>query len=372
MKPLADPADRLAAILRRAGIRVVADTTIDCPGQVAIEQGSYVIRIRPNLPASHRLTVLQHELAHVLHGDLIAMQREHREPTRWNLATDQRINATLDPVVVAELNGVTPASLREHGMLARDLGEPRPAWSARSVYDAIVIPGTGADAGGIDSLTTDGTMTESAHAATVVRTRGIARAEGAESLLPDGNGGGGGILQGGDGRARRTWPTPRPEPSPAVAAILARLAAVAGRADRRRTWRRPGRLPELRGSAYEPRLHLLAGLDVSGSTDALLPTLGAVVAWLRRDPRWDVTCAVWADRAQVVTDLAATAATVGYGTQVQSLFAVAATRGVDAVVVATDGVIADWYPAPAMPVVWVVAGGADRRPPYGMVVHAQP
>jgi hypothetical protein len=366
---LADPADRLAAILRRAGIRIVEDATLDCPGQVAVERGEYVIRVRPNLPSAHRLTVLQHELAHVLHGDLLTMQRERRDPQRWNLATDQRINATLDPVAVAELNGVTPASLREHGMLTRDLGAPRPAWSARIVYDAIDL-GAGAtfDGGeGFDSLTTDGTMTESAHAATVVRARGIARAEGATDLLPNG-GDGGGILQGGDGSARRTWPTPRPEPSPAVAAILSRLAAVAGRADRRRTWRRPGRLPELRGSHYEPRLHVLAGLDVSGSTDSLLPTLGAVVAWLRRDPRWDVTCAVWADRAEIVSDLA-TAATVGYGTQVQPLFTLAATRGVDAIVVATDGVIADWYPAPAVPVVWAVAAPGDRRPPYGTVTY---
>ena len=342
----------LVEVCRRAGIevRVVNDALTD---SAEVVDGRYVITLcgrDANNPEVRHLA-LAHELAHILRGDLLALQERGYERLRWNIATDAVINESLRG---------RPAAWVSYEWVRKELSrEPLPEWlpSAETIYKALGQSpagggGTGLEGASHDALATDGTMTGVKHAETVIAARGALNDPGLGEALPQGlkealdKALGGGIGRGGRTAVDRL--EAEPVPSRELAQVLEAVAgAVRSRKERTRTWTRPGRTDWLRGTTYIPKPRLAVGLDVSGSTGVIRKLLDGLLIWAAQT--YEVDAWAWADRAAKI--VGRSVPDVGGGTSVQPFFA--QVGDADVVVVLTDGLIPDPKPLPEPPVVWV-------------------
>jgi predicted metal-dependent peptidase len=366
----------LESIVRAAGIKlnVVENLTIDgtnpLHGRAKVDKdGSYVIELNAQLDEKGYETVLMHELSHILHGDLLV---KDKDMMLWNIATDQRINAVLDHDEVKRLDGILPESLLEIEEI-KNLPRVPIAWPAVMVYEALEKEAEDMArhmANNLDEMVQEGDISETDHVKTILKVRKLAEASGVEeiqsqieSMIQEAIGKGNGT--------NRPIGKPLPKEVKAIRAVLDKIEAVHATKTRHiRSWRRPGRLPVLRGSYRQLVTKIAACCDVSGSTHSIVDVLSGVTFWLQKEEEYETLPVVWASTAEVINSFEDTSeASVGWGTAVQNLFDLLKKEQVDVAVIATDGYIDDWYPEPPFPVVWVLPGRNDRiNIPYGTTI----
>lgn len=134
----------IARITFRADIRYCNSACVDLRG---------IIRVHPDFAARQKDTELQfviaHELMHLLmlHHD----RRAHRDPLRWNLATDRIINRTLQRSAEAAGSGAGIFTMPKEGVIADEDQanltaeqlyqlEPEPPASLRQMHVTGLVP----------------------------------------------------------------------------------------------------------------------------------------------------------------------------------------------------------------------------------------
>lgn len=316
--------------------------------------GYHLIVNKDKIKAATAPTFLLHELAHIFRGDCL---RKEKHPKLMNLAADCLINHNLDRDDIEKLGGVF------YIPFAKELDLPTNYLvSTHVLYDAMVKMGDqyrkdhpqGCMFGEV-SQRGDPTDCETAHADTVLSARGAVLQELEKAI--------GGKLEGlalqagNNNSSGRKVRAPEPLPLALSDQIIRKLKSLTGTSQRVRSWRRPGRVEVLRGSAFEPKYKLLVAVDVSGSCISAWPTLGGVCAYLCK--RHSVDMCVFdteACKTKSLTDLPI----FGGGTLIQPVFALLNRGKYDALIVLTDGELFDWpgeAGLPDVPIIWIVLNG---------------
>lgn len=340
-------------LVRWARPRAEWSTEVPVAATCVDDHGRIRVLINPEvwgrLDDEARCVVLAHEVAHVVRGDLIVRVED---PARANWAQDLVINRTLDARPVLDRCGLRVPQWDE--MLAESLelpAAPTPGW--RVIYDAVTPPEGNGGEGGITADTRndpdgcegcgtrpggrDPDPMEILEAAQAASAAGVWRHE---------------------SRGRVVIPA---VDSRMLARLLARIRRVshAGIRVPTRTYRREGRVPELRGVARVPTIRVLVACDVSGSMTDVVQGLAALAHVRDIDTVW---CA-FADRIVDVWPRAPRALPQpSGGTLFGPVVEHAERAGVDVLVMVTDGMCADRPRPPRIPTVWITP--PDVRVPW--------
>lgn len=334
--------------------------------RVYFQGDRYILEVDQGLAPQYQVGVFFHELAHLVRGDLMkatSMGLKEQDWRLWNIATDAVINERLREVY----------ALPEGAIYHRDFqGAPPLGAGAEVLFRWLKDRNQDQEDFG----------------------QGQDQGRGAGDLGP---------LDPGDlEKAKRVWrriiatapnglpgvelPSIRTEVTkpmgytlPPLAPFLSRVlqAARGGGSVRlyRRTYARPGRMPYLRGVHRPWSGRIVLALDASGSMDKYTPTYLALTEALGRSglipERW-----VWADRASPWPEGAEMPA-VGWGTQLSPLLKALQASPPDALVIFTDGEIADPERAARaaqgleVPIFWVLVEGGEAPFPGEATFHVQ-
>jgi hypothetical protein len=144
---------------------------------------------------------------------------------------------------------------------------------------------------------------------------------------------------------------------------------------RARGWRRPGRLPCLRGTVRERRSRIVVLLDGSGSMDHWFPYAWSAVRQLTKTALPHVIIysdrVLWSGRAAPPEHIEG----LGGGTNVQPALDAAEQLEPDLIIVYTDGEHEDVIRQPAAPIIWVIVPDGKLRQthvrPKDKVIYTQ-
>jgi predicted metal-dependent peptidase len=322
-----------------------AATHIDSHGRVRIE-------VNPNVWATlddhARTQLLVHELLHVLRGDL-----EFAGDLRANYAQDMLINRLIDHQAIEnQLDGQVPLWTE---VIAEQLGlpfKPAPGW--KTIYER--LPEIKAHE--FCALSAEGQVDdlEVIEAASAVEKA----TEGRVKVTADR----------GAGRGTHRGPlVDIPAYKPSTLRRLLNAIEHTWHSTRRiprRTWRREGRTPWLRGTQPMPTVNILVAVDCSGSMSGILPELAAVARVPGIQAQWcafnDEIVGQWSDPPRRIPD-------AGGGTAFGPVTELAQRIKPDVLVMVTDGYPFDRPSAPRCPTIWVMPPNAPVVWP-GRVVTA--
>ncbi len=310
--------------------------------------------------------VLLHELLHIAAGDLLLLGSVRpQEAWAWQVATDVRINETLDPEWIAHYAGVTwssvaavcePAGLTRETATAEAIAQAlldQPGQAGRHPHGLCVVePGDRAVP-----------LPVGAEALERLAARAAAEAASAKGRLT-------GVTITATPRAVPPLPPAAPDPvGRALAALLARLPATGRRV--RRTWG-AGRIRREVPAPWMPRGRVLRRqpmvavlVDVSASLTGAEPIVARIAAGLTQASGATLRYAVHSNgplgpwRSTMAAARAAGDPGSG-GTAFAPAYAGA--HAYDAIVHITDGECADQPPRPAVPIVVVLTPGGQWRP----------
>lgn len=287
--------------------------------------------------------VLDHEIAHILRGDLLAGPiREN--PCLWNVACDAVINESLRDL---------PPGVR-WADLAADLGPlPHPVQGAFKLYEALKQRAEAGAAASFDVLSNDVPPGERGQAE---RHHAAAVLDAPRTLKERAAGAGAGL----DVHPARP-PAACGLGFPPLLPVVERIVRFLGQGQQRvrtRTFLREGRVEGLRGVARVPRARVVLALDCSGSMSEWVGAYWSLLAGLERRGL-EVEAWAWADEA-ARWPRGAPQPAVGGGTRLGSLWERLGGRP-DLVAVLTDGDLADTAEArrraPQVPLVWLLPPG---------------
>jgi len=345
------------ATLRKSGISLREDPAVPT-ACVHITQNKYEIILgkayTTGTPAQKR-TLLCHELGHIVRGDL---RRKGLDPESLVIAADACINDALDHAIVKELSLITYEFLRQK---FPELPPTLPTW--RTIYNILQKHKGTLNIAPPDTLK-PGEISDAGHAKIVLGIR-----EDMQKIFPE--------LAKQCKIANAGPSTSNPErkipsvplPAPAVTEILSRLNAlgISGNAIQSRSYSRPGRVSGLRGHIRAHMLLVSIGIDASGSTQSLLPILIGAAEWLSTE-KIEVELWAWATDATRIYDLHTIPDSIGFGTQVQSLYRKISPATTDALIILTDGEIVDAAPTWPGPIIWVGPDAIKELPGEHVVI----
>lgn len=336
-----------------------------------------------SLPESEQEAVLDHEMAHIIRGDLVS-PRLRSNPRLWNVCTDAVINEYLRgrlPEGAVMLEQVAPELWRD--------GAPPP--SAEAVWDALVRrerEQSGASAEGQNG-------SERREGGDESDNRSGPGAEGGESGASTTNERQGGhdtiVVTASPERAatehvKTVWrlsargfsideATARPSPGSQSAPTMEkaarkvfesllhrRLQEQYGAAKVRcRSWMRPARNEHIAGRSRSRRGRIAVCIDVSGSMDSIVTRAMAFARYSARIA--DVEVWVWASAAQRLKNKSERYS-VGCGTDPKALFESLRKDSYDAIVIVTDGEFEQLEMDDMKglaPITWVIIGYEQGR-----------
>ncbi len=341
------------AMWARRNIRLEFSTNMTFPtATTRLTPTGYQIIIHPDfaIGGEHTKLVLLHELSHIFRGDCVNKERM-KDPLLYNYAEDAIINQHLPQGVVKEIDNLQYFSLAEKIDLPTNY-----IVSTQVLYEKLKsLQKKGNCSCGGHSTKGNTEKCEEAHARTILSARGEVQRE-----LEKETGASfsrfthtaGNTTSGG---AKVEIPEPLPVALPNQ--ILRNLKNFFGTRKRSRSWRRPGRVPLLRGSIFEPKYHLLVAIDVSGSCVSFWPQLGGAAAYLAK--RHSVDISVF-DTKAIKTKSLTNLPIFGGGTLIQPVFDLFRQGKYDALIVLTDGQLFDWPKTETIlnnPIVWIVIDG---------------
>lgn len=322
------------------------------PAMVKLTPYGYIISIRSDIPqGDERDTLLSHEVGHILRGDLLV---KNVNPIVWNIAADACINSVLDRDIVRGLRGVDYDAVSKEFDL-----NPEQAPGAKVIYDLLKE--------NVEQQISQGMMDlhegmegnegecKKAHIKTILE----AINEGVldESIIKS---------AGKYGNSSNVIAVPKRQPLLETWLLALRSAKIGGTPARYRSWIRPGRIPGMKGNARLPRARVAVLADVSGSVVSMLPQILGAAKALQKV--CNVKVMVWATEADWYRG-PESVSKVGGGTQLCSAFKLVNNYDADAVVVITDGELADSGPsqniAPKCPLIWCLTENAKapwKRP----------
>jgi hypothetical protein len=303
-------------------------------------------------------TVVLHELSHIFRGDCLLFLKDNKLDTmRWNVSADCLINEGLPKQHIKDLQGV----LYYDGIQTIKPGVLPEQWlpPTRTIYDALEQEeggegyGSGSQKNGLDELMRpegDASELRKVHARIVLEAREALEGceEGKKLLL----GSHYSLVKASSTRHVESVPTP----IPLASILLRKLTGVRnGSRELVRTYRRPGRVELLRGSARLPRLSVLAAIDVSGSCTSLVPQFVGAGAWLGRRHSVEL-CMFDTEVHKFSSDVS-----YGGGTCFRPVWEYAQAGKYDAILMLSDGEAGDIKPHPKVPVIWVVPESHNRQ-----------
>ena len=342
------------ALWARKHLRLEFSTNMLFPtaGTVLTPTG-YRIMIHPDFAVGGRHTrlVLLHELSHIFRGDCINQERM-KDPLLYNYAEDAIINQHLPKGVVKEIDQL------QYFSLAKEIDLPTNyIVSTQMLYERLKsLQKKGSCSCGGHSTKGNKGKCEEAHVRTILSARGEVQKE----LEAETGAGFSRFTRAAGDTASRGAQVEAPAPLPIALPnqILRNLKRFFGTRKRVRSWCRPGRVPLLRGSIFEPKYHLLVAIDVSGSCVSSWPQLGGAAAYLAK--RHNVDVSVF-DTKAIKTKSLTNLPIFGGGTLIQPVFDLFRQGKYDALIVLTDGQLYDWPTdlqiIPKEPIVWIVING---------------
>jgi len=314
------------------------------PGLVKLTPYGYHIGIKKNIYGEQRDTLLAHEIGHIIRGDMLV---KNVNPLLWNIAADACINSNLSRPIIHELQGVDYDPIAEKYNL-----NPDQAPGAKIIYDLLKDE--------IEQQLQQGSMDQhegmegneeecrKAHVRTILEAL-------AEEIVNEGS-----ITSSGKyGNSKSVIAIPKRQPLLESWLLALRSAKIGGTPARFRSWIRPGRIPGMKGIARLSRAKVAVLADVSGSVVSLLPNILGAAKALQKV--CNVKVMVWATDAQwyIGPD---SVTNVGGGTQLSSAFKITGKNNFDAVVIITDGELADPSEsnkiAPVCPIIWCLTENA--------------
>ena len=151
------------------------------------------------------------------------------------------------------------------------------------------------------------------------------------------------IKRAGNEKGRNGKLVPQTTPNPTLLAIIKNIEAIKkGRRYKRKTYRREGILPELRGKARIPTLDVLVALDISGSVLDKIDKMSGLIQYLKQK-QLNFEFGTFSDTWRVYPNIRFTGLDgYGGGTCVKELFEYIKKRNPSLVLIITDGELFDF------------------------------
>lgn len=354
--------------LQICGVRIVRTT--DEEPLLTLDASGYTLAIPLSwdaLPPEETEPIIAHYATRIFRGDVLALDEPHPNTTVRLAAQEIAANRHITlPQALRQFVGLTendvPARLYDSPLQKVSL--PSWRWIERRLLQSGWRPQTGSN---ITRGGSDGQRVE-AHLRTLMQ---------AQQSLPHLNRLAAPVR--GTGGHHEMVQVPKVEPDLQLLGLLRtlRLAKrVRGTVPvRARGWRRPGRLPGLRGTVRERRSRIVVLLDGSGSMDHWFPYAWSAVRQLTKTALPHVIIysdrVLWSGRAAPPEHIEG----LGGGTNIQPALNAAEALQPDLVIAYTDGEHEAVIRPPAAPIIWVIVPHGRLRPahvrPQDKVVYTQ-
>jgi hypothetical protein len=354
--------------LQLCGVRILR-TTEEEP-LLTLDASGYTLTVPLSwdaLPPEDTEPIIAHYATRIFRGDVLALDEEHPN-TAVRLAAQEiaaNRHVTLPPTLrrfIGFTEDTVPVRLYDNPL--QKVGVPSWRWIERKLLQSGWQPQTGSRV----SRGGNADQRIEAHLRTLMQAQRSLTSLNKLSQHVRGTGGHEEIVQ-----------VPKTEPDLQLLGLLRtlRLAKrVRGTVPMRaRGWRRPGRLPCLRGIVRERRSRIVVLLDGSGSMDHWFPYAWSAVRQLAKTALPHVIIysdrVLWSGRAAPPEHIEG----LGGGTNIQPALDAAERLEPDLIVAYTDGEHEDVIRHPAAPIIWVIVPNGRLRPthvrPKDKVIYTQ-